>query len=80
MKPNSPLAVIACFVLLVLAVIYALPARQAVAAPNDPIEQYLVLNVAIGQTDAQVAAQLNNLAGQGWRLRCSTPNGFVMFR
>ncbi len=76
----KPTAIIASLALLAVALTDSLMPRHAVAAQGVIVEQYLIVGVARGQTDAQVEAQLNALANDGWRLRCSIPNGVIMAR
>jgi len=80
MKSASTIAILAAFILVVIAIASSLFSREAVAAPAAVGEQYFVLSIARGQTDAQLAAQLNTLGADGWRLRCSIPNGLIFAR
>jgi hypothetical protein len=76
----KPTAIIASIALLAVALTDSFMPRPAHAAPAIIPEQYLIVSVARGQTDDQVVAQLNALGAEGWRLRCSIPNGVIMAR
>lgn len=78
MKTNSLFAILIALILFVAA--YGFQARDAKAQAPAAIEQYQIFNVPPGQNDAQVAARLNAFAAEGWRVRCSTPNGLVLAR
>jgi hypothetical protein len=80
MKTNSQIAIVASLALLFFGALYTSQVRTAVAAPPVPVEQYRVVSVAPGRTDAQVEAGLNALAAEGWRVRCSTPGGIILAR
>lgn len=43
-----------------------------------PREQYLVVNVTLGQNQAGFQAELNELGNQGWRVRASVGNWLVL--
>lgn len=43
-----------------------------------PREQYLVLNVTLGQNPAAFQAELNDLGNQGWKVRSSVGNWIVL--
>ena len=76
----KPTAIVIALVFLAIALVASLLPRTAVAAPDRAGETYLILSVARGQTDAQLEGQLNDLAADGWRVRCALPNGVIMAR
>jgi hypothetical protein len=80
MNSTSRLAVFAVLLLLAIAVFDSILTRRAVAAVGPIPEQYCILSLARGETDVQLADQLNGLARDGWRLRCSIPNGVILAR
>jgi hypothetical protein len=79
MKTNPLFALAIALVLFVMA--YSLQTRNAVAqAPAVVAEQYQIITVPPGQSDAQVVARLNAAAADGWRVRCSATNGIILAR
>ena len=76
----KPTALILAVVLFAVALFNLLSPRDAHAINPPPPETYLIVSLGRGQTDAQLTAQLNALASEGWQLRCSIPNGVIMVR
>jgi hypothetical protein len=80
MNSTSRLALFAVLVLLAIAIFDSILTRKVNAAAVPIPEQYFVLTVPHGETDEKLAAELNTLGADGWRLRCSIPNGLIMAR
>ena len=80
MNSTFRLTLFAVLILFAIAIFDSVLTRRAHAAVAPAAEQYFVLSVVRGQTDAQLADQLNTLGADGWRLRCSIPNGVIMAR
>lgn len=80
MNSSTRLALIAVLVVLAIAIADFSFTRHAIAAVAPPPEQYIILSTTRGETDAQFMIRLNALAADGWRVRCSIPNGVIFAR
>jgi hypothetical protein len=75
-----------CAVLTGAVLLSVLPVRsQNAAAPVAVVEQYRILsgrlpNTGQFKTDAQMQAELNALAAEGWKVRAANENAIILAR